>query len=175
MLHPGRGERVGWMDRWDNPWSLTSMWPFFSLNYFFRLYSWYNGYCVQQWPCRPGFNPRSSHTKDSKNGIDAILLNTQHYKIWIKGKVDQSREWSSTLCVVAIEKGAFGSPSRTVINFTFYVILFTLFLLPRIWAFFKECCIYSTDHSSFLTTVKIQREKKIIVWKIVKVNAGYCL
>ena len=23
---------------------------------------------VRQWPGRPGFNPRSSHTKDSKNG-----------------------------------------------------------------------------------------------------------
>ena len=23
---------------------------------------------VRQWPGRPGFNPRSSHTKDSKSG-----------------------------------------------------------------------------------------------------------
>ena len=29
--------------------------------------------------------------------FDADLLNTQHYKIQIKGKVEQSREWSSTL------------------------------------------------------------------------------
>ena len=28
---------------------------------------------------------------------DADLLSTQHYKIRIKGKVEQSREWSSTL------------------------------------------------------------------------------
>ena len=27
-----------------------------------------NGRSVRQWPVRPGFNPRSSHTKDSKNG-----------------------------------------------------------------------------------------------------------
>ena len=26
-----------------------------------------------------------------------MVLNTQHYKIWIKGKVEQSWEWSSTL------------------------------------------------------------------------------
>ena len=26
------------------------------------------GLAVSQWPGRPGFNPRSSHTKDSKNG-----------------------------------------------------------------------------------------------------------
>ena len=35
---------------------------------------------------RPGFNPRSSHTKDSKMVFDAGLLNTLHYKIQIKGK-----------------------------------------------------------------------------------------
>ena len=49
--------------------------------------------------------------------LDAALLNTQHYKVRIKGKVEQSREWSSafpTLNVVAIEKGAFGSPSTMV-------------------------------------------------------------
>ena len=39
-----------------------------------------------------GFNPRSSHTKDSKIVLDATLPNTQHYKVMIKGKVEQSRE-----------------------------------------------------------------------------------
>ena len=29
--------------------------------------------------------------------LDATLLNTQHYKIRIKDKVEQSREWSSAL------------------------------------------------------------------------------
>ena len=29
--------------------------------------------------------------------LDAALLNTQHYKIKIKGKLEQSREWSSAL------------------------------------------------------------------------------
>ena len=29
--------------------------------------------------------------------IDAALLNTQHYKVRIKGKVEQSREWSIAL------------------------------------------------------------------------------
>ena len=33
---------------------------------------------------RPGFNPRSSHTKDSKMVLDASLLNTQHYKVGVK-------------------------------------------------------------------------------------------
>ena len=55
--------------------------------------------------------------------LDAALLNTQHYKVKIKGKVEQSRERSSILplhlSVVAIEKEAFGSLSITVVNFTF--------------------------------------------------------
>ena len=35
--------------------------------------------------------------KTQKMVRDAALLNTQHYKIQIEGKVDQSRERSSTL------------------------------------------------------------------------------
>ena len=45
-----------------------------------------------------GFSPRLSHNKDSKKMVlDATLLNTQHYKVWIKCKVEQSKEKSSTL------------------------------------------------------------------------------
>ena len=29
--------------------------------------------------------------------LDTTLLNTQYYKVEIKGKVEQSREWSGTL------------------------------------------------------------------------------
>ena len=50
---------------------------------------------------------------------------TQHYKVCIKGKVEQSRERSSALSlditVVAIERGAFGSPSTMVANFTLLI------------------------------------------------------
>ena len=35
--------------------------------------------------------------KSKKMVLDAALLNTQHYKVRIKGKVEQSWEWSSTL------------------------------------------------------------------------------
>ena len=60
--------------------------------------------------------------KTQKMVLDASLLNTQYYKVRIKGKVEQSRERRSTLPlhlgVVAIEKGAFGSPSTMVANFT---------------------------------------------------------
>ncbi len=35
--------------------------------------------------------------KTQKMVLDAALLNTQHYKARIKGKMEQSREWSCTL------------------------------------------------------------------------------
>ena len=60
--------------------------------------------------------------KTQKMVLDASLFNTQHYKVRIKGKVEQSRERSSAplhLGVETIEKGAFGSPSTNVANFTY--------------------------------------------------------
>ena len=41
---------------------------------------------VGQWSGRLGFNPRSSH----KMVLDAILLDPQHYKVRIQGKVEKS-------------------------------------------------------------------------------------
>ena len=35
--------------------------------------------------------------KSQKMIVDATLLNTQHYEVRIKGKVEKSREWSSAL------------------------------------------------------------------------------
>ena len=61
--------------------------------------------------------------KTQKMVLDTCLLNTQHYKVRIKGKVKQSRETSSTLrlhlSVVALEEGAFRLPLTTVANFIF--------------------------------------------------------
>ena len=61
--------------------------------------------------------------KTLKMVLDTSLLNTQRYKVCIKGKVEQSRERNSahpyTLGVVAIEKGAFWSPSTTAATFTY--------------------------------------------------------
>ena len=58
--------------------------------------------------------------------LNTSFLNTQHYKVRIKSKVEQSKEMSSDLPygVVDIEKGAFGSPSTTVANFT-YLLIYT--------------------------------------------------
>ena len=38
-----------------------------------------------------------SYQRLKKMVLDATLLNTQDYNVWIKGKVEQSRERSSTL------------------------------------------------------------------------------
>ena len=58
--------------------------------------------------------------KTQKMVLDTALLNTQHYKIRIKGKVEHSTKRSNalpySLGVVAIEKGAFRSPSTKVAN-----------------------------------------------------------
>ena len=56
--------------------------------------------------------------------LDTSLLNTQQYKVRIEAKVGQSSERNSAplhLSVVAIEKGAFWSPSTTVANFTTFI------------------------------------------------------
>ena len=61
-----------------------------------------------------GSIPRRVIPKTQKIVLDAALLNSQYYKVRIKGEVEQSREWSCAplhFGVVAIEKGAFGSPS----------------------------------------------------------------
>ena len=52
--------------------------------------------------------------------LDTSLLNTQQYKVHIKSGAIQGKEMRPPLLlgVVAIEKGAFGSHSTTVDNFT---------------------------------------------------------
>ena len=40
--------------------------------------------------------------KSQKMVLDATLLNTQHYKEWIKGKVEQSKERSSALLYTSV-------------------------------------------------------------------------
>ena len=78
-----------------------------------------------------GSIPGQAIPKTQKMVLDASLLNTQHYKVWIKGRVEQSRERNSSLplhlSVVAIEKGAFRSPSTMVTNFTYIFTYLCLF------------------------------------------------
>ena len=56
--------------------------------------------------------------KTQKSVHDASLLNTQHYKVWIKGK------WRNPVVVVANEKEAFRSLSTTISQLTTYVYIY---------------------------------------------------
>ena len=61
--------------------------------------------------------------------LDTSLLNTQYYKVRIKGTVEQSKERSSALVhlsIVAIEKEAFWSPSSTVKTLRYFYCLLIL-------------------------------------------------
>ena len=40
--------------------------------------------------------------KTQKMVLDAALLNTQHLKVMINGKVEQSRKWSSALSYTSV-------------------------------------------------------------------------
>ena len=82
--------------------------------------------------------------KTSKMVLDTSLLNAQQYNVRIKGIVEQSWERSSALPlhpgVVAIEKGAFWSPSTTVANFTW---LFTFILYFRLIFSYRHTYTYA--------------------------------
>ena len=88
--------------------------------------------------------------KTQKMVLDAAFLSPQHYKVRIKGKVAQSWEWSKCpplhLGVVAIEKGAFGSPSTKVTNFTFYLHWQLICLFCKLWYFIWIFHQISTDN-----------------------------
>ena len=65
--------------------------------------------------------------KTQKMVLDTSLLNTQHYEVHIKGKLEQSSERSSTLPlhlgVVAIERKPLGCSPTSVANFTYLVLV----------------------------------------------------
>ena len=92
----------------------------------------YNGYSVHQWPRRPGFNLRSSHSKNSKN--DTTLLKTQHYKVQIKGKwsnLEKEVALSSTPLCSSYWKESSGQPQQQptylYIYIYIYIYIYTLF------------------------------------------------
>ena len=78
----------------------------------------------------------ASYQKLKKMVLDASLLNTQHCKLHIKDKVEQSGGTSIALPgVVGIEKGAFGSPSTTVANFSYFVYIYIYIYLIYIYIY----------------------------------------
>ena len=93
--------------------------------------------------------------------LDATLINTQPYKVRIKSKVEQSREWSSPLHlrVVAIEKETFGSPLTKVTNFTFF-----LFFLSTICPSKEDKHIFPNYHQLEVPMVNGYRRRKWTWW-----------
>ena len=53
-------------------------------------------------PGDQGSIPGQVIPKTQKMVLDPPLLNTQHYKVWIKGKVEQPRERSSALAYTSV-------------------------------------------------------------------------
>ena len=66
--------------------------------------------------------------KTQKMVLDASLLNIQHYKVRIKGKLGNPGK-AVALGLVVIEKGAIGSPSTTAAKCfnIFYAMLYMLY------------------------------------------------
>ena len=87
--------------------------------------------------------------KTQKMVLHAALLNTQHYKVQIKGKVEQSRERSNApqthLGVVTIEKGAFWSSSTKVADFT-YIYIYIWGSLNKFPDFFRMGTFIDSTH-----------------------------
>ena len=100
-----------------------------------------------------GSTPGRVIPKTQKILLDNFLLNTQHYKVSIKGNVEQSREmeWNPSLHlgVVAIKKRAFRSALTTVPNFTyeiFYIKYFSYLFyvcLLKLYIFISLKCLKS--------------------------------
>ena len=118
-----KNKRLISFSKFFNPWSMChkqllcilwglSVWPFiqlskfslcllmlpvkkchynFSISNVFESPSWYQG-SIPGWVI----------PKTLKMVLDTSLLNIQHYKVHIKGKVEQSREKSSTLSYASV-------------------------------------------------------------------------
>ena len=76
-------------------------------------------------PRDQGSIPGQVIPKIQKMALDASLFNTQHYKVRINGKGVVP---SLHLSVVAIEKGAFGSPLTKVANLLLSQLLIAVLL-----------------------------------------------
>ena len=69
----------------------------FSANELFSLWTFQPTIVYPLGPGERGPIPGRVMPKTQKMVLDAALLNTQPYKVRIKGKLEQSREWSCAL------------------------------------------------------------------------------
>ena len=121
------------------------------------------GRVIANGPRDLGSIPGRVTPKTLKIVLDTSLINTQHYKVRMMGKVEQSMGRSSTpvhLGVVAIEKGAFWSPSITVTNFTYlchlmYSTVFDFTRAPLVIGYFLCMSSKSNFGRKFCLSIEI--------------------
>ena len=101
--------------------------------------------------------------KTQKMVFDAVLLKNQYRKVWIKGKVEQTRErrvapfpslrWSSCW------KGAFWSPSTTVVNFILHIYIYIYIYIIYIYYIYIYIYMKSAIEISLINTILTQIKK----------------
>ena len=92
--------------------------------------------------------------KTQKMILDATLLNTQHYKVRIKGKVEQSREWCSALPYILVQQLSKKEPPghlqlRSPTTLVLVFLLISQMLLARWFQFFFRFLIISVFFKDF--------------------------
>ena len=96
--------------------------------------------------------------KTQKMVFDAALLNTQHYEVQIKGKVEQSREWNCPplyFGVVTIEKEPSGQPrlqSPTLLIHTYIHTYIHIYIYIYIYIYictYQRCGLLSLGYQSY--------------------------
>ena len=121
---------------------------------------WYNGKSVRQWPERPGFSHRSSHTKGSKMVLDASLLNIQDYKVRIKGKWSDPEKKVAAFPIPKCSSYRKGNLRGFIIKgfrttLFIFIIISTTFRLIYLPAFFR-CLSNSGTFTELQTTSFIE-------------------
>ena len=124
-----------------------------------------------------------THTKDSKTVLDAAWPSTQQYKVRIKGKVEQSWEWSSALLYISVsclvKKEPSGHPRQGSPSLFTYI-----HSMLRIWSYTCEyvcmnvcvwLCVclrthslYNMSKNNFIFCLEYVSKRKLAVIKFTK-------
>ena len=107
---------------------------------------------VCKWSGRPGFNPRSRHTKDSKIVLDNYLLNIIRYGSKVSGAI-QGKEWHSPLGVVAIQKEPSGCPRLLSANIYICIYMSVCiyeYIIYKLYIIYEYISIYEYIYISIL-------------------------
>ena len=118
-------------------------------NVFHNGPEFFNCIYVRQWSGEPGFSPRSIHTKDFKIVLDASLLNTQHYKLRIKGKWSNPGEsvapFPTPKCSSNLKKSLWVALDFD--RLTFFLITKYIYIHAYVSVFM---CVYLPNTSAFV-------------------------